>query len=168
MLPLSRNRTYGSSDPVVSGDINELQDSVIAGAHGAVVEDYWPGAAVLASASINGSGAVEWTGPGAAKLPLRAMVGDTLTGVVYRGHGNGAATADFTTAKAWCVRGDGSLVALGDTPANNLPNAWDDYPITFTAPFEVADGDSFFIEWVASAAGLQLGTVSLAKYHDIP
>lgn len=167
-LPRSRNRTYSSSDPVVSPDLNEIQDCIIYGAHGDVVDDFWPGHAILSGAGVNGSGQIEWSGAGSAKLGLSARVGDTLTGVVYRAHGNGAGTADFTTAKVWCSRSDGSLVALGDTPNNNLPNAWDDYAIAFTSEFEVVDGDSFYVEWVASAAGLLLGTVGLAKYRDLP
>lgn len=167
-LPLSRNRTYGSSDPVVSGDLDDLQDCAIAGAHGAIVDTYWGGVARLTGASINGSGDVEWTGSGVAQMPISARVGDVLTGATFWAHGNAGATADFTAARLWRKQADGTLDNLGDTPASNLPNSWASYPITLTAPVAVAAGDSFFLEWVANAAGLLLGTVAVERNHPIP
>jgi len=35
-LPISRNETYGVNSPVKSADLNDIQDNIIAGKHGAI------------------------------------------------------------------------------------------------------------------------------------
>lgn len=167
-LPDSPNTIYTTDAPVKSNDLVEIQESIAAAAHGAVVDNYWAGAARLTAASINASGAAEWSGAGIAQLPISARVGDVLTGGTFWARGNGAGTADFTAIKLWRLQADGTLDSMGDTPASNLPNSWASYPITLTAPVTVAAGDSFFVEWAANASGLQLATAAINRRHPLP
>lgn len=167
MLPFSRNRTYGSADPIASPDLNELQDCAIAGAHGSVVENYHMGAAALTGAALNGSGQVETTGAGSAMLyTLVTRVGDTLDGATLRASGNG--TVDILHARVWRCQADGTLDDLGDTPISNVGATWTTYALPFTAPVEVAEGDCFFAEVTFNAGGLKLTTFGLSKAHDLP
>lgn len=166
-LPESRNTTYAPSDPIKSADLNELQDGQVAGAHGAIVDNVHLGAAVLASAVVNGSGQVQTSGAGIASLyALPVRVGDTLTGARLRASGNG--TVDITHARVWRNQADGTLDDLGDTPISNIGATWTTYALPFTAPVEVADGDSFWVEIIFNAAGLLMTTFGLAKKHLIP
>jgi hypothetical protein len=166
-LPLTRNRTYGSGDPIDSGDLNELQDCPISGARGSNTENYHLGAAALTAATVNGSGQVQTSGSGAALLyTLRAWVGDTLTGAKLRASGNG--TVDILHARVWRSQADGTLDDLGDTPISNVGATWTTYALAFTAPIEVAEGDSFFAEIVWNAAALLLTTFGLTSHHDLP
>jgi hypothetical protein len=72
-LPTSRQRTYASSDPVLSADINVIQDCIISAKHGDITVEY-PAGHGLADGSANAWDFVGlgyqawWATPGASTL----------------------------------------------------------------------------------------------------
>ena len=131
-LPDDRNTTYTPDAPVLSQDLNDLQDAVINGAHGEVVEQYSPIISNRTNANVTGSGTVLTASSGASvQVAVVARVGDVLKGVTYRLLGNGA--ADVTAAKLIKVSASGVASALGDDPQTNPPASWATYAIDIDA-----------------------------------
>src|SRR5262245_4163008 len=122
-LPLSTNTVYTTSDPIKSVDLTQIQDCIVAGAHGTGTTNHHMGAAAATNASVNGSGELETTGSGAANLyTLAPRVGDVLTGGRLRLKGNG--TVDITHARVWRKQVDGTLDELVDEPLLNVAASW--------------------------------------------
>jgi hypothetical protein len=93
MLPTSRNTTYSPGTPVLSADLNDLQDiaitltaDVAAGKHGLITRVV-PKAAAQWSASASGFTPTEWIAGASSQeivFPIVLFVGETLTAVRFK------------------------------------------------------------------------------------
>lgn len=103
-LPLSRNTTYSPNAPVKSNDLNDVQDCVIAGKHGARTLTYGAAAFQPAYASLFNltDGATVMTigggGIAAAELDLHLPVGTKLTAITVYGSNPTAGVANLKIA----------------------------------------------------------------------
>lgn len=83
-LPTSRNTTYGSTSPVLSADLNDLQDCIIGGKHGSIIRKITAAAAQPATAvgtwSFDGLGWIP-SALGSIWIPLPVFGGEKITQV---------------------------------------------------------------------------------------
>lgn len=153
----SRNTTYAAADPVLSNDLNELQDAVIQAAHGEVVDIVNAQAMRLGTnVAMAGGGWAEWTGAGTANWGPQLRTGQRVTRLTLRVYGNGA--ADFTVG-VYVVSPTAGLTQIcpgGVTAAITNPAAsWADAPINLTDT-TLAAGECLLIEIAGSAANLRV------------
>jgi hypothetical protein len=76
-LPFSRNTTYTAGDPILSADLNAIQDCIVAGKHGDLV------LLLSAAAGMAPSAANAWDFTGAGAEPFWATPGATLQHVTF-------------------------------------------------------------------------------------
>ena len=160
----SRNTTYAPADPVLSNDLNELQDAVVQAAHGSVVDIVNAQAMRLgAGVAVNAGGWIAWSGGGSAFWYPQLRVGQRVTGLTLRVYGDGA--ADFTVG-VYVVSPTAGLTQIcpgGVTAAITNPAAsWADAPIDLTDT-TLAAGECLLIEIAGSAANLRVLNAQLTN-----
>jgi len=97
-LPSSRNTTYVAADPVLSNDLNAIQDTIIAGKHGDMEIAIAGGAATAATALISSAGVWQFTGAGEVVIiPINLPVGKRIKLINHRFNraGSGSMTMRF-------------------------------------------------------------------------
>lgn len=168
-LPDSPNTTYAPADPVLSVDLNDLQDCVVAGAHGAqelIVNAR--GLSLSAGVAMAGGGWAEWSSSGSAYWAPDVHTGDRFTSLTLRVYGNAA--ADFTVG-VYVVTPAAVLTQIcpgGVTAAiTNPAAAWADATIDLIDT-TLAAGESVVIEIAGSASGLRVLSAALAASHPLP
>ena len=162
-LPTSRNTTYAAGSQVKSADLNDIQDSIVQGAHGAV--DYFIGAEMFAIPTGSGSqlifntpdrpyvdlnaGAIdEFYVPVSQVVPIG---GEIIEVEVYA---NNAGTQ--TTGSSWLtadLRTDTTFLdsAVGSQTSGDFSVLLDDAPLPFTLVIDTTDRP-----YLAISAGVNL------------
>lgn len=117
-LPASRNRTYSATDPVLSADLNDLQDMVIGGRHGALVLCH-PAIDAFATTGSPTIGNYYWQAAAAGNvmvLGLSLPVGGVITQIDAKINQNGA------TPVTWAFKSV-DFQGLSSTIASNSGDA---------------------------------------------
>lgn len=167
-LPESRDTTYTTDAPVKSVDLNQVQDCIVAGAHGAVVATAHAYAFERVGQSLAGGGWIEWTGASSAFWAPQLRAGDRVSQLVLRVYGN--AVADFTIGvyKYSSAAAATQLCPGGTTFAvTNPAAAWADVVIDLIDS-TLAAGESLMVEVAGNAAGLRLLNAQLTHTHPLP
>lgn len=169
MLPLSRYSTHASGSPVESVLLDQLQDAVVVGAHGArkmIVNAY--GCDRSGSVSMAGGGYAQWSGAGSLFFAPMLHTGARVTSLRLRVYGDGV--ADFTVG-AYVMAPSASLTQIcpgGTTYAIANPGlAWADATIDLIDT-TLAAGESFLVEIAGNATGLRVLFVELTYHHPLP
>lgn len=172
MLPASRNTTYTTDSPVLSEDLNDIQDAIIAGAHGDRVLTLSAYAAFVSDAApgwtaAGGPGFITSTaGTNIIYVPIPLAIGARIKSVKVARYGDGAADFANMIIQRYAAIGAGTLTGLGSSGVVTNPAAsWADTTITVASPTAAVDGDSFFLEIVANAANLRVGSIRVTYDH---
>lgn len=161
MLPTSRNTTYAPSSPVLSEDLNDMQDAIIAGAHGVLSSVHWPTPFITGGWVPTISGNAIWLasaagGANIAAIPLHNLVtGMRLTSLLIARFGDGA--ADFT-AELYTQTSGGGAASLGSVVVTNPAAAWADSTLDCTDTLLTGDF-SLALLLTSNAAGLRVGRI---------
>lgn len=164
MLPLSRNETATTDGPVLSETINDIQDCIIAGAHGERVLTISPYAGFVSDVAgnftvIGDTGYIESTGALRLLVPIPVAIGERIKSAKFARYGNGS--ADFLGVNIQRFNA-GTLDTLGASGAvDDTPAAWNTTTITVASPVAAVTGDSFHLEFIFSATGLRLGSIEV-------
>lgn len=168
-LPESPNTTYTPDAPVESNDLNEIQDCIVAGAHGSVV-DVCNGTGLRFSAGVAAAagGWAVWSSGASAFWTPQIRTGQRVTGLLLRGWGN--SSADFTVG-VYIVSPAAALTQIcpGGTTATiaNPPASWADYAIDLVDT-TLAAGESLLIEIAGSGLDLRVLNAQLTSHKPIP
>jgi hypothetical protein len=163
-LPLERNTDYAPESPFRSMDANDMQDAIVAGAHGELVTVVHPFAAALgANASKNGAGYVAFSGAGDAHVVEAFRTGTRITGVLVRVYGNGVTVF---AVNAWVMNASNVLANIGPGAAavTSTPGAaWADLVVDVTDT-TLGAGESFWLSVETSGGGARLGNTSITHH----
>jgi hypothetical protein len=160
VLPLSRNRTYDTSTPVHPGDINDVQDAIIAAKHGeleipiAAIEFV---ASVPANVSPGADGSLLTSGAVTLYKSVQLPVGVRVKSFRVTANGNG--TVDITTAQVWRRNAPAVSVSLGSTAINNV-GASVETTIDLT-DYTLVSGDVIVIQLTINATGCTIDRATL-------
>lgn len=168
-LPLTRNTDYSSDSPVRSLDLNDLQDAVVNGSHGEVVDIInGTGLRFGAGVAASGSGWAQWSSAGSAYWTPQLRTGQRVTGLLLRAWGN--SSSDFTIG-AYVVSPAAALTQIcpGAVTAAiaNPPASWADYAIDLTDT-TLAAGESLLIEIAGSGPDLRVLSAQITNHKPIP
>lgn len=117
-LPDSRNTTYAADSQVLSADLNDIQDCIVEGKHGARTHFLSAARAIFngSAAEIDIGAELIWLSSGIINgyCPIPAKLGDRVTAVEVYVEDSGAVTV---TAKLYLVNvTDGSVTPVDVTP----------------------------------------------------
>lgn len=166
-LPTSRNTTYVAGvSQVKAADLNDVQDTIIAGGHGDMIKAV-PFAAWVFNGDGDGTysvsqGALSLTSATSFFLGPQFDVGDRIKSMSVMLLGDGSADVTFTVYK---IETDGTKTSLGAlTVTDAASSPWSDHPLDFT-DVTLADGESIFVHAVPTAGGLKIGTTRFSYDH---
>lgn len=168
-LPLTRNTDYSSDSPVRSIDLNDVEDAIVNGSHGSVV-DIINGTGLRFSAGVAaaGGGWAQWSSGASAFWAPQLRTGQRVTGLLLRGWGDG--TADFAIG-VYVVSPAAVLTQIcpGGVVAaiTNPPPSWADYAIDLVDT-TLAAGESLLIEIAGSGTDLRVLNAQLTNHKPIP
>lgn len=164
-LPASRNQTYVDSTPVHPGDMNDIQDCIIAGKHGPRPQVIHPviispgswAADVGNLVTMLSSGAT----PGTFALP--AQEGDRILGCRLMAYGDGAADVTYTL---YVLKADVSSVLIGHVDDPDRAAAWGEVTLGNTGgalgfPYTLQADEGLFLRAAPSAANARFQSIRL-------
>lgn len=167
LLPSSRNRTYNTSDPIVPGDINDLQDCVAGAKLPSMPVVGYPVPLSLAS--------MAWTVPGGTNAPYflssggatsyfripDVYTGDRITGFAIAAFGDGVVDVSHIVKIVSSAMGMSDFCNSSD---NNRAAAWGDYAPTLAGgPHVMLAGESLLYIVAPNAANARIGRFILTK-----
>lgn len=157
-LPTSRNRTYGASSPIISADLDDIQDCIIATKKASSTRVFYPnylglvgtaptlsGGAQQEIITAAGTSLVSWGAP--------SEVGDRVTSYDVDVFGNGVTDTIFTISLFNRVAG--TLTVLGTVTDNNRAAAWGRLTVALT-PHVMAVGDMINIDAQPNGAAYRI------------
>jgi hypothetical protein len=164
-LPTSRNTTYTSASPVLSADLNALQDQIVGAKRPSI--DTWQIPLGRAASEVN----ITWdttlgfvaANPGPANfnyVPLNVLVGTRLTSLRAIVLGTGAATT--VTIRIYRGNGDGTISLIGALVIASPPAAWAQYAVALT-PEVIAAGKSYWYQADITTTGQKVAMVGYSS-----
>lgn len=165
-LPYGRNTTYAPDSPIKSADLNDLQDSVAAGAHGDGFALSHPFACAMgANATRNAAGYVAFSAAGDVSWSPQLRAGDRVASFALRLYGNGATQVAINV---WVMDASNSLTNIGPGAAATTvtpPNgAWGTTTIDLTDT-TLANTESLFVTIETDGGSVRLGNLKLGESH---
>jgi hypothetical protein len=144
MLPLSRNKTYTTATPVRSADLNDIQDCVVAGAHGTKTRWFPPYGRIPNDVNITTTNGFVFANANVAAVNYIGVPidqGARIVGLRARVKGTGAAGNVLVKLVKW--RGDVTETVVGTITIVSPPATWADYSGAI-GPVNVTAGDYCF------------------------
>jgi len=164
-LPSSRNTTYVAADPVLSADLNAIQDCIVGSKRGDFTLIVHPsmGWADPANWAMSASGYMLSAAAGALYIPIPLITGDRIKEVTFALYGDGA--ADLTSSYIKKLTSAGVLTDISPSFAQTNPAAaWADVVCGVTDT-TLAAGDSIFAYLTCNAAALRVGALRCLADH---
>lgn len=159
--PETRLSTPVASDPIKSAEHVLVQDAIIAGQHGDVIDQLTPHLIVPGSWSQNTNGYILSGGGGVQGnvwLPWRK--GERVKSISFKVWGDGAADLDWALHKLDAAMNDSIVGAL--QTVTNPAAAWN--TATYDVPdTTLADFETFFLAFTANAANIRVGNIKVTK-----
>tara|TARA_R110002094_G_scaffold107673_1_gene105885 strand:- start:29 stop:514 length:486 start_codon:yes stop_codon:yes gene_type:complete len=147
-LPLTRNRNRSSSDPVASADINDIDDMIIGGRHGALIVPISCIAAYVSGSPAVVSGVwVATTGSDNLQVPVVFPVGTVITQM------RGYVMQDAATVISWELRevqADGTNTLL-ESHAGNATSG--NKILSTSMSVTIAEGRSYYLDFDFGKSG---------------
>ena len=166
-LPLSRNTTYASGDPIHGNDLNMIQDAIIAGQIGASELSLHPFSGEADFANWNTSDGAYIVSAAAASfnigIPLK--VGDRIKSIKVKVYGEAPNTADITAVTLYKLTSAMAQSSLVSGSSANVTAAWQTVTID-PADYVLLTEESLILTIAVNAAGIRLGTISV--FYDHP
>jgi hypothetical protein len=149
-LPDSRDLTATAASGVPANLHNVMQDCIIGGKHGDIVENF----ANFALLDTNSTQQLQYvqisTLGGTPHRAIDVKQGDRIKAVSVSIYGNGAATMTFTVYK---MATDGTLTSMGIGSAAAPAAAWQTLSHTLAVPWDVGAGEVFILHFNSGAGG---------------
>ena len=153
-LPLTRNRTYVGSDPLVSADMNDIQDQIIAQQAGARASRtrYLVPFGVFSNATLSRHYASS-SASGSIIVPLELQNGERIIGLGFDRYGNAAANMYMRIYKAPMA----TAVLVEELEVVAPAASWAPSNQTLGTPHVVLLGSMYTIELTMAAASMRIG-----------
>lgn len=165
-LPITRNTTYTAATPPRSADLNAIQDAIVGGKHGQILQ-LIPPSAVQSQAATIGYNFIgdyaEYTGGGSAVagFPIFAFAGDRIINAQVDLYGASVHQIALIVRPAL-----GGVITVVATSSPTTTAAWSSYTIGAAgAGYTLLSTDSIYFKWQPSAAGARIGTIRVLSDH---
>ena len=174
-LPYSRNTTYGTQTPVLSNDMNMLQDAIVAlnllnTSPGS--QSFWTrsGKRAIPLWLLPTSGVGDWSWNAAGymisvaslanggRVQVPFEIGDRVTGLEARVFGDGAADVEWSLT---VYDAAGAATAIASATDTDRAAAWGTFAPSVTA-HTMADGESLVLGFDPNASGYRIKHVYLS------
>ncbi len=159
-LPNSRNTTYNGEEPILSADLNDLQDQIVnlyaSGKRSDRTRIVPPIAGELTNMDFdepNGrltSNAAPWS----IAMPITCTEGDRIKSITIARFGS--AGANTATLRLLRISPAGTRTQIQTTTITNAPQSWADTTMTLSTPETVASGNSYYIFVNGAQSGYRL------------
>lgn len=164
-LPLTRNTTYTPASPVKSADLNDIQDAIIGGKHGALemvlgAAGWQPDIGVSGGMIlVGGVYAYQCNAFGVFHREIPVVVGMKLREVRFSMLGNNI--ADVTAINVYKLTAANVMTSIGTIAAIiNEPAVWATKTIDVNPDYTFLTGESCLLSLAISASAIHLGRVS--------
>jgi hypothetical protein len=163
-LPLSRNITYATGDPIRAADLNDFQDQIIASHfHGNRSFEVHAAAGQGTNAAISAAnGYVVSSGAGVWWIPLRFNVGDRIRSLVVRGDDSGSSL----TMQLYRISSAGVRTSVAGPSPTSGP--WTNVGVLNAIDHVVLAGSLYYVHLVYSAAATEIAGVGGVYDRPLP
>lgn len=134
-LPTSRNTTYGANTPILSVDIDAIQDCIVGAKH-PVIERPIHGSGWISPSALGTFNGSIWTGPAGGfevRAALDVPIGDRITHVTFTYNRANAGTVTVTVVEVKLDgTGSNNLATFADNASGNVVTTKDLAAINYT------------------------------------